>query len=112
MNGFDGFIQKKKQDRTIYTEQKQRGLPQEQKQHATVQDIYNKYENRVNEASTFEQRSEYYFRDSEMLRSKAKRYKTLATSGNEINAYSRNYKNHGASKRKKYANKALSCYHT
>ena len=110
MNGFDGFIQKKKQDRTIYTEQKQRGLPQEQKQHATVQDIYNKYENRVNEASTFEQRSEYYFRDSEMLRSKAKRYKTLATSGNEINAYSRNYKNHGASKRKKYANKAAESF--
>ena len=106
MNGFDGFIQKRKHDRTIYTEQKQRGIPQEQKRHATVQGIYEKYDQRMKEGSTFEQRSQYYFRDSEMLRSKAQRYKTLATSGQEIRAYSAHYRNHGTDKRKKYARKA------
>lgn len=105
MSGFDEFIQKK-HDRTIYTEQKQRGIPQQQKVHATVQDIYGKIEKRVKEGSTFEERTRYFFKDSAMLRAKAERYKTLADSGNELRAYSRNYKNHGASKRKKYANKA------
>ena len=110
MSGLDKHMQKQKRDKTIYTNERTKRLVAAPEQKITAEELYDKIDTRINETSTFKDRSEYYFRDSEMTRAKAKRYKNISNSGDDIRNYSRVYKNHGTTKRKKYAKEAAASF--
>ncbi len=86
---------------------KERGLgPNAEAEEETASYIQDNLRMRL-EQTTFQERTDYYFKDSEYLDAKAKRYRALAEDkGNAVGAHARKYGNHSAKKRKKAARKS------
>ena len=114
MAGFDQYVETKNENNgqldqegldTLKEEQRQRGFGAEEQQlTSSVQDINDTYD-RLNQTS-LEDRTDYYFRNSELTGAKAERYENLGNNREALNAYAKEHTNRSADKRGKKARKA------
>lgn len=110
MSDIEGYIEKKaaqKQDE-IYASEMGKSLydVEEKTVPASLDQFKEKYNEQFSNKDTLMDRTEYYFKDSQLLEAKAQHYTNIAAGERELKAYAANYTNHNASKRKGYAESA------
>ncbi len=115
MGGFDDYVQLSRDnvEKEMHTAEKMKtqlvNLGEEHK-YMDDQDLVNKYESRVMENSTFEERTRYYFEDKEMLDAKVQRYRSIANNKAHLDSFADRYSNKSGYKRKKAAKNAANSF--
>ena len=113
MEQLEQYVQKnsEQQKQEFYQQEINRGLSEVQEQQpVTAQEVFDKFEDRLSEKTSFEQRTEYYFKDSGYLEAKAQRYRNIAANKSKLVSYATAHKNHNSKKRKDYANNAATFF--
>ena len=125
MGGFENFVQisrqkeqqKQTQEETkilqqsLYNVQKDAGLGSNVEGGDVSADYVSEQLQERIEQSTFEERTQYYFENSEYMEAKAERYRALANDeDNELQLFSEKYTNRDAKKRQKKATEAANAF--
>lgn len=109
MGEFDKYQDKSQDKQELFSLEKTKGLGIDQDKEnipMSGDELIDKYENRIRHTSSFEERTRYYFEDYKLMDAKAERYRRLGRGGEALDKFASAHTNHGARKRKKYANDA------
>ena len=114
MGNFEEYLDKKEEKKlsVIYTGEEHKSLEEtkDEQMPKDIEEFRRMYEERLQETSSFENRTKYYFEDAKLTASKGKRYRKIASDEKALKAYSTAYSNYSTSKRRDYATKAADAF--